>query len=139
MSEMKVTLFVTHYENKLLVAARRWRSLVSFLCKEGMHFCIVTPGLEDKEYIGEFGEFVCVFKAQSGTGTGKSTSIMGESRRVIPSPFPYLDISFFLWLRATNDQRIINCCIKSEHMGQQGLCCLGWRWHVNIINLGFWI
>jgi hypothetical protein len=114
MSEMKVTLFVTHYENKLLVAARRWRSLVSFLCKEGMHFCVVTPGLEDKEYIGEFGELVCVFKAQLGTGTGKSTSIMGESRRVIPSLFPYLDVSLLLWFKATNDQRVINHCIKSD-------------------------
>lgn len=112
--DMKVTLFVTHYENKLMVATRRWRSLVFFLCKEGMKFCVVTPGSEDKEYIGEFGESVCVFKAKSRAGMGKFTSIMGHSKRVISTPFPYLDISCFLWFRALNDQRISNCCIKSD-------------------------
>ena len=111
---MKVILFVTHYENKLMVAARRWRMLVSFLRKEGMHFSIVTPGLEDKEYIGEFGESVCVFKARSGHRKGKSGSILGESRRVIPSPVPCLDVSLLLWFRAINDQRIIDHCIKSD-------------------------
>ena len=111
---MKVTLFVAHYENKLIVAARRWRLLISFLRKEGMHFYVVTPGLEDKEYIGEYGELVCVFKARSRTATDKSTYVMGESRKVLPSVFPYLDISLFRWLKATSDQRVINHCINSD-------------------------
>ena len=111
---MKVTLFVTHYENKLMVAARRWRSLVCFLCKEGMHFYVVTPGLEDKEYIGEFGETVFAFKVRYKGRRGKFVPNMGESRKVIASPFPYLDVSLFHWCSILNDKRVIDFCSKSD-------------------------
>jgi hypothetical protein len=111
---MNVTLFVTHYENKLMVAARRWRSLVSLLCKEGMHFYVVTPGLENKEYIGEFGETVFVFKTRSKGRRGKFVCNMGESRKVIASPFPYIDVSLFHWFGMINNKRVINYCSKSD-------------------------
>lgn len=111
---MLITLFATHYENKLMVASRRWRSLVFVLCKEGVDICVVTPGEEATEYTGEYGETVLVFKS---TRVKKNTAAglkKGDSRKVINTPFPYLDVSVVNWYRAVRDFRVALYCSKSD-------------------------
>lgn len=111
---MRIVLFATYYENKQMVAARRWRSLVFFLCKEGINFCVITPGKENKEYIGEYGETVCTFtsffKKKNVTTNGREES----NKRVIPTPFPYLDISFLKWMGVLKNKFLAKYCLKSD-------------------------
>jgi hypothetical protein len=110
---MLITLFATHYENKLMVASRRWRSLVCFLRKEGVEIYIVTPGIENKEYVGEFGETILIFKAKTAKKNAPNNSKI-KAKKVIPSPFPYLDISIATWLRVLRDAKVTTACANSD-------------------------
>ena len=111
---MLVTLFATHYENKLMIASRRWRSLVFALRKEGVAICVVTPGGEDVEYTGDCGETVLVFKSKR---VKKSTDIglkKTADKRVLHTPFPYLDVSVVNWYCAVRNSRVAFHCSRSD-------------------------
>jgi hypothetical protein len=111
---MVVTLFATHYEHKLMVAARRWRLLVCYLRLEGIDICVVTPGLDDNEYIGEYGETVVVFESKSVKKNAGAGGQGGQARKVIHSPFPYLDVSALHWWRAVRNRRVMFHCSKAD-------------------------
>jgi len=126
---MVITLFATYYENQTMVAARRWRSLVRFLSKEGLQVFIITPGFENNEYIGDFGEKVFVFKIARQKNVNNSKASKIKIRKTIPSPFPYLDISLITWLASIRDKRIYDCCSQSNIListyGPSGAVLLG--------------
>ncbi len=111
---MKIVLFATYYENKLMVAARRWRSLAYFLCNEGVELCVVTPGKENKEFVGEYGEKICTFKSLNRKANVANFSNTKRNKRIFPSPFPYLDISFLSWMGAFNNKNVQIFCAQSE-------------------------
>jgi len=127
---MVITIFATHYENKLMVAARRWRLLVCFLRLEGVDICVVTPGLGSNEYIGEYGETVVIFESKSVKKSAGTGSKGGQTRKVIHSPFPYFDVSALHWWRAVRNRRIIFHCSKSDVListfGPAGAMLIGW-------------
>jgi len=126
---MVITLFATYYENQTMVAARRWRSLIYFLSKEGVQIFIITSGVEKNEYIGDSGETVIVFKVPQRQKASNSKVGGIKIRRAIPSPFPYLDISLIAWLACTRDKRIHYCCSQSDIListyGPSGAMLLG--------------
>ncbi len=111
---MVITLFATHYENKLMIASRRWRSLVCCLRKEGVDICVVTSGAEDQEYLGEYGEIVIVFKSLLAKKDYATGSKAGQARKVIHTPFPYFDVSALHWLGAVRNRRVAFHCSNSD-------------------------
>ncbi|MEY8200578.1 MAG: glycosyltransferase [Colwellia sp.] len=126
---MVITLLATHYENQKMVAARRWRSLVCFLVKEGTQVFVVTPGVENNEYIGDSGEIIIVFKIPKRKKANNSDVSKIKTRKTIPSPFPYLDVSLITWLASIRDKRIHDCCSQSNIListyGPSGAMLLG--------------
>lgn len=112
-----------------MVASRRWRSLVFILRKEGVDICVVTPGEEDVEYTGEYGETVLVFKSRWVKKNTAAGSKKGLGRKVINTPFPYLDVSVVNWYRAIRDSRVAFHCSKSDIListyGPAGAMLLG--------------
>jgi len=126
---MVITLFATHYENQKMVAARRWRSLVHFLVKEGAQVFVVTAGVENNEYIGDSGETIILFKMPKRKKANNSDVSKIKTRKTIPSPFPYLDVSLITWLTSIRDKRIHDCCSQSNIListyGPSGAMLLG--------------
>lgn len=126
---MVITLFATHYENQKMVAARRWQSLVYFLVKEGVQVFVVTPGVENNEYIGDSGETVIVFKVFKRKKANNSDVSKINTRKTIHSPFPYLDVSLITWCASFRDKRIHRCCSQANIListyGPSGAMLLG--------------
>ena len=111
---MNILLLATYYEEETMVAARRWRSLVNFLRKNDQQVTVVTPSDKKREYIGEFGESVFLFKARELKKNKGMNKTVARSKKTIHSPFPYFDISISTWLNSLRDNRIANCCSQTD-------------------------
>ena len=111
---MKIILFATYYENSQMIAARRWRSLAYYLCNDGVELYVVTPGFETKQFIGEYGETIYTFKSSYRKKGGTGALNSKPQRKVISSPFPYLDISVISWIKAFKEPKVVTFCKQSD-------------------------